>query len=651
MAQATGDLLDAGREALGRHAWQEAFELLSEADRAALLSASDLASLAEAAWWAGRIDDAMAGRERAYAAYLEEGERSNAAMVALLLARDHRGRGEGSQAGAWTGRAERLLENEPESAAHGWMVRMRARGAFEAGQFQPALELCEEALQIGMRLRDQDLQAMALQGKGEALVSLGHVEEGRALQDEATVAAVSGELSPFVTGLIYCNVIADCADLGDYGRAGEWTEAARRWCERQSITGFPGVCRVHRAEIMRLRGSWAEAADEAQQACTELEGHGLLALAGEAFNELGHIRLRMGDLPAAADAFRQANELGQEPQPGLALLRLAEGKVDQARASIERALDTAGADRLRRAKLLPLRAQLAGRAGDLTAARAATEELEEIAEDVGTTAFHARALESRGVLVMAEGRPAEAIAILRRARGSWTEIDLPYEAAATRELLGEAYRAAGDEDAATLELDAARSSFERLGAVLDARRVTGLLGEADAAAVAPSRVERAFMFTDIVRSTNLVEAIGDEAWTDLVRWHDQALREGFERHGGEEVDHAGDGFFVAFESATRALECAVEIQQRLADHRRAAGFAPQVRIGVHVAEAAHRGGDYLGRGVHEAARVGALAEGGEIVVSAATLRAAGAGFTGSDARSVTLKGFAQPVDVVSVEWR
>lgn len=648
MAQATSDPLTRGREALDRHAWHEAFDLLTEAERAGELQAPDLTALADAAWWAGRLQDAIAARERAYAAYVDAGDPAAAAMVALLLARDHHGRGDDSLSGAWRSRAERIIEGQPETAAHGWLSRSRTAAALDRGDFEQAVELSEQTLEIGMRLGDRDLQAVALHDKGEALTGMGKVDEGRPLQDEATVAAVSGELSPYVTGVIYCNVISSCADLGDYGRAGEWTEAAKRWCERQSITGFPGVCRVHRAEIMRLRGSWAEAVEEADQACAELRGHGLLGLAGEAFNELGLVRLRMGELDAAAEAFRQANELGKEPEPGVALLRLAAGETDRARKAIDRALADAGGDRRRRAKLLPVQSRIALMAGDLDAARAATEELEAIAEAYGTTAFRAMALASRGAVQVADGDPDEAIPVLREARRLWAEIDLPYEGAETRTSLGLAYRAAGDEDAAAMELDAARSTFERLGAVIDAQRVAGLIEPGEEP---EERVERAFMFTDIVRSTNLVEAIGDEAWMDLLRWHDQALRGCFERHGGEEVDHMGDGFFVSFDGADRALACAVEIQRQLVEHRRAAGFAPQVRIGVHVAEATLHGQDYFGKGVHVAARVGGLAGGGEILATAATVAAAGEDVVVQATRTVPLKGIADQAEIASIAWR
>lgn len=642
--------MQAGREAMARHAWQEAFDLLSEADRAGGLEARDLVDLGDAAWWVGRVADAIAARERAYAAYVAQGERSHAALAALTLVRDHHNRREPSMAKAWMGRAERLLDGLPESRAHGWFLRMQARELFEAGDFEMALQLCERALDIGTRLADPDLQALGLHGKGEAIAAMGRVEEGRALQDEATVAAVSGELTPYVTGIIYCNVITSCANLGDYGRAGEWTEAAKRWCERQSITGFPGICRVHRAEIMRLKGSWAEAAEEAGRACIELGDHGLLAFAGDAFNEMGNIRLRMGELEAAADAFRQANELGHEPQPGFAQLRFAQGNLDQARAGLARALADVGEDRLRRVKLLPAQAMLAVEAGDLETARRAVDEIDSIAHDFDTVAFHAQAFTCRGSLQLAEGEPAAAVNSLKRARRLWAEIDLPYEAAEARALLGRAYRAEGDEDGAGMELEGALAAFERLGAGLQIGRTRALLDAgSEAKAAAGTRVVRTFMFTDIVKSTDLVAAIGDDAWTDVLRWHDETLRKLIAEHDGEEVDHTGDGFFVAFPDQASAVAAATAIQRRLVEHRRTAGFAPQVRIGLHATEATQVGDNYRGKGVHEAARVAALAGGGEIVATRVTAEGAGAAY--SEVREVTLKGIANPVEIVTVEWR
>jgi class 3 adenylate cyclase len=646
-----GDLVRAGRDAMDRHSWGEAFDLVSEADRSQELSGDELTLLGDAAWWAGRFRDAISARERAFTAYAAQGEKVKAATEAIKVGGDHFRSLAHSVSAGWYSQADRLLAGQPESVAHGLLARDRAFHALLKGDLDRAMDQATVALNIGTRLGDRNVQALGLQLQGQVLMAKGRVEEGLALQDEATVAAVSGELDPFTTGVVYCNVIHDASKMADYRRAGEWTEAATRWCERQSINGFPGICRVHRAEIMRLRGAWAQAKDEAQRACTELTDFGFHYIAAEAFYELGEIRLRMGELELAGEAFRQANELGRDPMPGIALLRLAEGKTGAALSAIRRAVADAPDDPLFRAKLLPVQARIAMAAGETDIARKAVEEMEGVAATYRTPALEAMAATSRGELQTAEGELGEARQSLRRAIELWREVELPYEAAEARVLLALAYRTDGEEDAATMELDAARSTFERLGAPLDAKRVTELMGGSDTAATGAPRVERAFMFTDIVRSTNLVEAIGDDAWGNLLRWHDETLRKCFQRNRGEEVQHAGDGFFVAFESAERALVCAIEIQKKLAEHRRAAGFAPQVRIGVHVAEAARHGDDYLGKGVHEAARIGALAGGEEIVASTATVEAAGSAFTATDARTVPLKGIAEPVEVLSVEWR
>lgn len=652
MSQAVNASLQAGREALRRHAWREAFERLKAADQGGTLTPDDLAGLAEAAWWAGRLVDCIEARERAYAGYIREDSHTEAARMALAVASDHEDRLAASIAKAWGSRAERLLENEPESIAHGYLALARRAEAAGRGDREEALRHAQQAYEIGNRLRDRDLIALALHGQGRVLLAMGRAGEGMGLIDEATVAAVGGELNPFATGLIYCLTIACCANLADYRRAGDWTEAAHRWCEREAVAGFPGLCRIHRAEIVRLRGSWAEAEQEARKACAELQDFGLIAGAGEGFYEIGEIRLRMGDFSAAEDAFRQAHELGCDPQPGLSLLRLKEGKVEAAASSIKRAL-SATSNPLARARLLPAEVEVAIAAGDLSAADAAAAELEGIARTYATPALEAKAAYARGAVKLAEGNAGEAIPSLRRSWLLWQEVDAPYEAAAARMLLGVAYREDGDREAASLELQAAQSTFERLGAVPDMRRAADLLGKEGAAITRrepAARMTRTFMFSDIVKSTALVEAIGDEAWVDVVRWHDETLRQLFAKHSGEEVDHAGDGFFVAFESAIAALECAVAIQRALAEHRKTHGFAPQVRIGLHTAEASRSGRTCKGKGVHMAARVGALAEGGEIIASEATLAAASGRFATANPRTVNLKGIAELTTVVTVEW-
>jgi class 3 adenylate cyclase len=292
-------------------------------------------------------------------------------------------------------------------------------------------------------------------------------------------------------------------------------------------------------------------------------------------------------------------------------------------------------------------------AGDLDTAGPAVAELESIAAEFQRPVFEAGALTGRGELLLGEDRPSEASPILGRSWRLWQDTDLPYESARARLRYAEALMAEGDEEAARRDLRAARGAFERLGATLDLQRVDALLGEGSSASARPSkRVTKTFMFTDIVTSTDLIGLIGDEAWGELLRWHDRELRAAFAQHRGEEVNSTGDGFFVAFERASDALECAVDIQRRLTRHRREHGFAALVRIGLHTTEATRKGRDYQGRGVHVAARIGAAAAGEEILVSDVALSGVGPPRFGlSDARQLTLKGVEEPVEVRSVDWR
>ncbi|MBA2615821.1 MAG: hypothetical protein H0U90_08645 [Actinobacteria bacterium] len=645
-AQATVE----GREAIARHAWREGYTLLVQADETEGLAAEDLERVGEAAWWTGRLDECISARERAFALRLDAGETRRAALVAMALAKDYYAKGSSTIGSAWFARAEKLLADGPECVEQGWLERLRSVIALEGeGDYDKAHAHARRGLEIATRLGDRDLMAVSLHDEGRALVMRGDVPEGMALIDEATAPAVAGELSPYNTGVVYCNTIVACKELADYRRAGDWTDAAKRWCERQAIAGFPGMCRVYRASVMFVQGAWAEAEHEARQACEELKGFNL-SYTAEAFYELGEMRLRAGDLSAAEEALTQAHELGRDPQPGLALLRLAQGRADGARRCIDQALDEeTGA--LHRARLLPAQVEIALAGDDRETARAAAGELGEIARTFGSDALEASALVARARVARAGADERAATREAREAVQIWRRLGAPYETAQARTLLGEAYLATGDEENGALELQAALTGFEALGAVRDARAAREKLGRAGVQPGAGGgRAAKTFMFTDIVRSTSLVEAIGDEAWTDLVRWHDRTLRSLFATHGGEEVDHAGDGFFVAFAEPTITLECAVAIQRSLADHRREHGFAPQVRIGLHAAEAARQGGGYKGRGVHEAARIASLADGGEIVASRATADSA-SGFEASVPREVTLKGIKAPVEVVSVDWR
>jgi len=644
--------LAGGREAVRRYAWRDAFELLKAADLTKSLDADDLEGLAEAAWWNGRADQCISARERAFALHLEAGRPRRAALVALALAKDQFGLRASAIGTAWLNRAQRLLQDEPVGVEHGYLARLRAVIALEGeGNFDRALELARETVEIGTRFGERDLIALALQDQGRALVAKGQVKEGMALLDEATMAALSGELKPMTTGVIYCNLIGVCEETADLGRAAEWTDAARRWCERLAIAGFPGLCRVHRAEVVRLRGAWQEAEQEARNAFDELR-HFNVGYAAEAQYLIGETRLYRGDLAEAADAFRQAHELGRDPNPGLALLHLAEGKVEAAVMAIRRGL-AGQRGPLPRARLLPAQVVIALAAGDQATAKTASRELQQAAEIYGTAALKARALAAAGAVAVAEGDAEGAVQSLCEALRLWRELEAPYEEAQTRVLLGSAYMAGQDPDGAVLELRAAQAAFTRLGAAIDQRQVASLLaglGDVSAAhQTASDPATRAFMFTDIVRSTELVEAMGDDAWNEVLHWHDQTLRALIARHGGEEINHTGDGVFAGFEQRERAVECAVQIQRALAEHRRNHGFAPQVRIGLHLAPATRVGLDYRGAGVHQAARIAAIAQGGEILASWHTVQLCKVPL--SEPRSVNLKGIAEPVQVVSVTWR
>jgi class 3 adenylate cyclase len=642
------DALEPGREALARHAWPEAYELLARADAAAPLSPADLEGLAAAAWWTCRLDACIAARERAVAAHVAAGEPRRAALVAIALTKDYFAKQAMSIASAWATRAERLLADEPACVEHGHLERLRGLIAFEvAGDVPAALAHAERAFEIALTFGDADLEAVARHDRGRVLVAGGDVAEGMALIDEATVAAIAGELAPYNTGVIYCNTIEACKGLADYRRAGDWTEAAKRWCERQSISGFPGMCRVSRASVMRVRGAWPEAELEARRALDELKEFNQ-GYAAEAFYELGEVRLRRDDLPAAREAFDRAHELGRDPQPGLALLHLAEGNADAARAGIAQALEEERP--LERARLLPALVEVALATGDVEGARAAADELDATADTYGSDTFRAAAGTARARIALAEGDPQLAARSARRALRLWHDVGAPFELAETRMLVASAARAAGDADAALLELRAAAGGFERLGASAHARRARGELDALDAAGAPHGAGEtwaRTLMLTDIVGSAELIRAIEDEAWADLRAWHDATLRSLFAEHRGEEMHRAGDGFVVAFADPAAAAECAVAIQRRLHDHRRAHGFAPLVRIGLHATP------DNPGRAesLHDAARISAHAGGGQIVASAVTLAPLTLRYPTSRAGPMELPGSATPVELVTIDWR
>jgi class 3 adenylate cyclase len=570
-------------------------------------------------------------------------------MMAFRVAEQHSMRMALPSAQGWAARAERLAEEDAEWPVHGWLQWMRGLVAWFQGDFEGAIACYDRAVAFASRTGDRNLAGMSLHDKGHALCLIGRVSEGMTLLDEVMASVVGGELDPAEAGYVYCGMIGICSKLGDYRRAAEWTEATLRWCERQSVPAFPGVCRVHKAELMRLQGSLTRAEEEALMACEELPRFNFFAGLGPANHEIGEVRRRVGDFRGAEEAYARAHEFGHNPQPGLSLLRLAQGKVEAAAAGIRQARVEGSGNRCLQVRVLAAQAEIAVAAGDLETAASAVDELESIVGEFEAASLHAIAAGARGAVRLAQGDGAGAIPHLQRARQAWQEIEAPFEVAEVRLLLARAHHQMGDDDAALMEARAARATFERLGARPAGEQAGELLGELAVTAGEPERVRRAFMFTDIVKSTDLVAAIGDQAWEDILSWHDQTLRSLFATNGGEVAHHTGDGFFVAFQDAGAALRCAIAVQRALAQHRRAHGFAPLVRIGVHAGEATRRGRDFGGGQVHTAARIAALADGKEILVSEETVDVGG--FQVREFRDVTLKGIPKPVRVGSLEWR
>ena len=640
MSQVLQDPLEAGREAAERGAWPEAYELLIAADKNGTLAGSDLELLSHAAMWTGHLTASIEYAERAYARYSDASEMEKAAMVALALAAEYRNKLQLSASQGWHQRAARLLESIEESPAHGFLALQKSMIASSRGGYDEALEHIQAALDIATRHHDRDLLAQATLREGVARVNRGDVDQGLALIDEVTAAAIAGELDPLSTAIIYCNAIDACRDLGDYSRAGEWEQTATRWCERMAIAGFPGMCRVDRAELMRLRGAWNDADQELQRATEELADFNP-RVAGQAFYEIGEIRLRMGDLEAAEQAFNQARDMARDPEPGLSLLRLAQGKVDAASRSIKRALEEESLVRLDRARLLPAQVEIALVAGDVKTARAAAEEIDAIANDYKisdrtTPALEASAQMAWGAVRLAEQDTEGAVTCLRRAVKLWQEVDHPYEGAKTRFLLAGAYREQGDEDGAKSELQAAQSAFERLGARLDAQRTDARLTK---------RVTKTFVFTDIVDSTKFSELMKERWETVVLKVHDETIKRLASDHGGEVVKSTGDGFFLAFPQPSAAVDAAVAIQKQL----ELQAFPAEVRIGLHTTEAQDDSGDYHGEGINLAARIGELAGGGQILASCNSIT--GIPLVCSSPEEAQLKGVSEAVQITSIDWR
>ncbi len=467
--------LERGRKSFATSAWLDAYESMSRADRSTALGADDLELLATSAYMLGRDDEWALALERAYQAHVDGAATQRAVRCAYWLCLNHALRGQTARASGWLGRAQRLLDREPgESVERGYLLVPVAAQRDASGDFEAAYATASEAAEIAGRFADAELLAIAMHQQGSMLVKLGRVEDGMALLDEAMVSVTSGELSPIATGLIYCSVIAGCQEVFALRRAHEWTQALTHWCAGQpEMVAFTGTCLVHRAEIMQLHGAWPDALEEARRAGERCEQLRDSAAAAEALYRQGEVHRLQGRPAEAEEAYREASLSGREPQPGMALLRLAQGNAASSAAAIRRALAEHGAP-LTRAALLPAAVEIMLAAGEEGEARAATDELERIAADFGSAMLDAMAAHARGTFELAGGDGAAALVALRRACQSWHELEAPYEAARSRVLVALACRDLGDHDAAALELDAAGATFDRLGAAPDLDRLQEL---------------------------------------------------------------------------------------------------------------------------------------------------------------------------------
>ena len=464
VADGVRELLDRGRTAYRRLAWADAFAALTAADEQAGLPAADLELLANAAYLVGRDAVGRDIRARVYRGWLREGEPARAARSAAWLALLLLLQGEEASSNGWTLRARRLVEaDESDCPALGYLSVLEALGRLRTGDTTGSLSAARSVTAVGERFDDPDLVAFGQLGTAQALIEGGEISRAMEMLDETMVAVTAAELSPIAAGILYCAVIDACHQTFDLRRSLEWTAALSRWCDTQpDLVPFRGACLVHRAEIMRMRGTWSDAVDETREACERLTGHPAV---GAGYYQLADLYRLRGELDHAEAAYRQACRWIPDPQPGLALLRLAQGQGDAAAAAIRRALDETGSD-VGRGRLLGAAVEILIAAQDLPGARAASEELRAIAGRIGGPWLHAMSETADGATLVAEG-DAQALRTLRRAWTAWQELGAPYEAARVRVLMAQACQANDDPASAEMELDAAVLVFEQLGATAD----------------------------------------------------------------------------------------------------------------------------------------------------------------------------------------
>lgn len=472
MHSSSSEALQRGRAAFERQAWAETYTALTSAAEHAPLEPDDLVQLSMAAQLTGHDEQADELSARAYQAFLAQGYPTGAARCAIWLSLRLMTFGEPVRAGGWLARAERLLEGiQYDCAEQGHLLIARGREAGELGDLDRALTHFEQALALGERFADRELVAMAHLGLGIARIRRGDFAAGLTYVDELMIAVEAREVSAVVAGVLYCTVIGVCHEVFDLRRAQEWTEGLTRWCAAQpDLVPFQGQCQVHRAQILQLHGAWPDAMDIAQHVAKQHGVRSALPAIGQAYYCKAELHRLRGEFARAEEAYREANRWGQGTEPGLALMRLAQGRRDAAASSIARALEEA-THPTRRSALLPAFVEIMIAGGELTAADRATVELATLADQLAAPFLNACAAHASGALQLARGDIRSALGGLRAAYIEWQRLEAPYEAARTRELIGMACRALGDEDHARLELDAAAWTFRQLGAASDLGRV------------------------------------------------------------------------------------------------------------------------------------------------------------------------------------
>ncbi len=466
--------IDPGREAFERQAWGIAFRHFSAADVEHRLGVEDTERLAVAAYLVGRKEESVEAWTRAHIECVRLGDVARAARCAFWLAFGLLNRGELARGAGWVDRAQRLLDDAGlECVEHGYLRYPVALRAIFEGDGGTAHAAFAEAAEIGARFGDAELVTLARVGVGRCLIYMGEIAEGVGLLDEAMVAVTAREVSAVAVGDVYCTVIEACQELFDLRRVHEWTAALSHWCQSQpDLVLYRGQCLVHRSEVMLLHGAWPDAMEEAERACAWLADD---VAVGAAFYQRGELYRMRGEFEKAEAAYRRANELGREPQPGLALLRLGQGQTGAADAAIRRVFDEVQGP-MARVPVLGAYVEIVLAGGDVGAARVAADELSMVAGELNAPFVWARAETCAGAVLLAEGDPRAALAALRRAWSGWRELDAPYESARVRVLIGLACRALGDDDGADMELDAARSALQQLDAAPELARVEALSG-------------------------------------------------------------------------------------------------------------------------------------------------------------------------------